>query len=60
MSMPLGSAIVTGEIVLNCAYACEPDTDVTTVLANCKGLPVVICARGSPEILGIATPFDLL
>lgn len=56
----LGNAVTSGGIALKKAFVCEPRMSPVDVLAKCDGLPVVVCTRGSQEIVGIATPFDLL
>jgi hypothetical protein len=60
MSQTLATAVASGGIVLTQPFVCGPETEVAEVLSNCRGVPAIVCARGTPEILGIATPFDLL
>ena len=60
LMMPLKEAVHSKGLILKEVYTCKPDTDIEDVLAHCNGFPVVICDPGNQEIIGIATPFDLL
>jgi hypothetical protein len=47
-------------LVLDEPLVCGGDIPVTDVLAQCRGLPVLIVAGDESHLIGIATPFDLL
>jgi hypothetical protein len=58
MQRTIGDLVEDGELVLDVPFACSPDTLVHDALAGSNGLPILIVANH--ELIGIATPFDLL
>lgn len=55
----VGEVISSNEIELVDPFSCVPDTDIHEALANCRGLPILVVTPAC-ELIGIATPFDLL
>jgi hypothetical protein len=41
-------------------YSCAADTHVHDALAHCRGLPILVVTPGAGDLVGIATPFDLM
>lgn len=56
--LSLADALNLKCLTLDEPLVCGPDLLVSTALADCRGLPILIVHEG--RLLGIATPFDLL
>ena len=59
LSMAIGAAIEQGGIPRQKGFICKPDEGVSQALAASNGMPILV-VRETEELLGIATPFDLL
>jgi hypothetical protein len=56
----LENAVAVGALRLDQPLVCTPDTPVASVLAESRGLPVLIHGGDERELIGIATAHDLL
>lgn len=59
LGLSLGDAIAEG-VAVGVPHVCSPDTSVMDALARCNGKPILITGDSRQQLLGIATPFDLL
>ena len=53
-------AVRSGGLELEKPYVCAPDSSITEALERCGGLPVLIRGDEEQELIGIASPYDLL
>ncbi|HKO19820.1 MAG TPA: CBS domain-containing protein [Acidobacteriaceae bacterium] len=60
MGQTLQSAFQDGELKLEKALVLTPEDSVFDALANCRALPILVRGPREEELVGIATPFDLL
>jgi hypothetical protein len=60
LALSLDAAVKSGQLRLVEPFTCGPDTLVTEALAKCQGQPVLVVSASLGQLLGIATPFDLL
>ena len=59
LGLSLEDAIAEGVVVIE-PYVCSSDTSVAAALERCDGKPILITGDSKRQLLGIATPFDLL
>ena len=57
--LPLEEAVAKQLMTLLEAFTCSPETPVSEALRNSSGEPILV-VDSSEQLLGIATPFDLL
>lgn len=60
LSQRLETAIQGGELSLDRPFLCRGDCLVADALGQCNGLPILIVGPNQHDLVGIATPFDLL
>jgi hypothetical protein len=60
LALSLGEAVESGHLKLIAPLVCSPDDLVADVLDKCQGYPVLVASTEPRQLLGIATPFDLL
>lgn len=61
LARTLAEAMQTGQLVLDPAYLCPPDTAIEVALQDSAGRPILVTLDNAPERLaGILTPFDLM
>lgn len=60
LAATLDAAVAAGELRLDVPHVCSPEQPVTKALAAGTGLPVLICGAREQDLIGIATPYDLL
>jgi len=56
----LGDAIISKEIELVKPHICAVDSPITEVFQQANGRPALILRKGTADLVGIVTPFDLL
>ena len=57
---PLQSAAASGALRLEKPFVCSPEASAQEVLRESRGLPILIRGDEEQELIGIATPYDLL
>lgn len=60
LAATLEDAVGRGALRLDMPLVCSPDLPVAEALAGGNGLPVLICGAREQDLIGIATPYDLL
>lgn len=56
----LGSAAASQQLVLHKPLVCTPDYPLTQALDESRGLPILIRGDREEDLIGIASPYDLL
>lgn len=60
LTMELEAAIGSGDLALEAPLVCRPTDLATEALERCRGLPILVRGPRRADLIGIATPYDLL